>query len=67
MKSFYSFASLAVVAVSQEVEDIGPWGYSYSNTDTPITETQLLTYDADEMPVAWKLTTYTALEYDTGN
>ena len=49
------------------IEDIGPWGYSYDNTASPITETQLLTYDADEMPVAWKLTTYTALEYDTGN
>ena len=67
MKNFYSFASLAVLAVSQEVEDIGPWGYSYDNTDSPNVVTQLLTYDADLMPVDWKLTTYTALEYDTGN
>ena len=39
MKSFYSFASLAVTALCSE--DLGPWSYSKEDTETLINRTGL--------------------------
>ena len=66
MKSFYSFASLAVAALCSE--DLGPWSYSYDEFANRDVKT-LFDYTDNEIGsgLVWKLYTYTALEYDTGN